>query len=272
MATVRAYLRVRPSPEILVLGRQEGRTRRYALTCLNKNPMASVCVLQHLAAEPLGVIGEALDACRIDAKYVRLFAGDPVPVNMSDAAGLVVMGGSMGAYEQTQYPFLSHEIRLIEAALKANKPVLGICLGSQLLALALGAEVRKGDRKEIGWLPVMLTDAATADPVLRGVERSFTAYHWHGDVFALPSGAAALASSAKTQYQAFAYEELAYGFLFHLEATQQIVEDMVRGFKGELDEEQIEGAEIVAQAREHLPRHERIGASVFQRWASLIEE
>ena len=232
--------------------------------------MPKVYALQHLAAEPLGIIGEALDACRIGAEHVRLFAGDRVPCEMSNAAGLVVMGGSMGVYEQAQYPFLSHEMKLIEAALKDNKPVLGICLGSQLLASALGAEVRKGDRKEIGWSPVMLTDAATADPVFHGVERSFTAYHWHGDVFDLPSGAAALASSAQTQCQAFAYEERAYGLLFHLEATQKIVEDMVRGFKGELDEEQIEGAEIIAQTREHLARQEGIGALVFQRWASLI--
>jgi GMP synthase (glutamine-hydrolysing) len=234
--------------------------------------MPKLWVLQHLAAEPLGIIDEALEAGSIDAKYVRLFEGEPVPGDMSDAAGLVVMGGSMGVYEQDQHPFLSHEIRLIEAALKAEKPVLGICLGSQLLASALGAEVRKGDRKEIGWFPVTLTDAATADRLFRGVERSFTAYHWHGDVFDLPAGAAALASSAQTQCQAFAYEERAYGLLFHLEATQKIVEDMVRGFKGELDEEQIEGAEIVAQTREHLAQHERIGALVFQRWTSLIEE
>lgn len=234
--------------------------------------MPKLWVLQHLAAEPLGVIGEALEAGSIDADYVRLFEGEPVPGDMNDAAGLVVMGGSMGVYEQNQYPFLSDEIRLIEAALKAQKPVLGICLGSQLLASALGAEVRKGDRKEIGWYPVTLTDAATADRVFGGVERSFTAFHWHGDVFDLPAGAIALASSAQTQCQAFAYEERAYGVLFHLEATQEVVEDMVRGFKGELDEEQVESAEIVAQTREHLARQERIGQSVFEGWASLIEE
>lgn len=233
--------------------------------------MPRVYALQHLPAEPLGIIGEALKAGNIDAEYVRLFAGERVPVDMNHAAGLVVMGGSMSVYEQKQYPFLSHEIRLIEAALKAEKPVLGICLGSQLLASALGADVRKGDRKEIGWFPVTLTEAGTADLMFRGVERSFNAYHWHGDVFDLPAGAASLASSARTQCQAFAYDELAYGLLFHLEATHKIVEDMVRGFKAELDEEQMNGGEIVAQTREHLPRHKGIGASVFQRWATLIE-
>src|SRR5260221_8904647 len=153
--------------------------------------MSKVYALQHLAAEPLGIIGEALEARGIGADYVRLFDGEPVPNDMRGAGGLIVMGGSMGAYEQDKYPFLSREIRLIEAALKAEKPVLGICLGSQLLATALGAEVRKGDRKEIGWFPVTVAEAAAADRLFGGVESCFSAYHWHGDVFDLSSGAAA---------------------------------------------------------------------------------
>lgn len=235
------------------------------------NLMPTIYALQHLAAEPLGIIREALKARGVSAEQVRLFEGEPVPDNIGDAAGLIVMGGSMGAYEQDKYPFLSGEIRLIEAALKAEKPVLGICLGSQLLATALGAEVRKSDSKEIGWFPVTLTETATADRLFSGIEGRFTAYHWHGDVFDLPSGAATLAKSAQTQCQAFAYKGRAYGLLFHLEATQKIVEDMVRGFAGELDEEGIEGAEIIAQTRDHLSKQQSIGHSVFQRWAGLIE-
>ena len=232
--------------------------------------MTRTLVLQHLATEPPGIIGEALGA-RVDVEYIRVFAGELVPGDMNRVAGLVVLGGSMGVYEQNEYPFLAHEIRLIEAALKAQKPVLGICLGSQLLASALGAEVRKEAHKEIGWFPVTLSEAASADRVFRGVERSFIAYHWHGDVFDLPRGAVSLASSAQTQCQAFAYQERAYGVLFHLEATDKIVDDMVRGFAGELDQQKIKGAEILAQAREHLPQSQRIGSAVFQNWASLIE-
>jgi GMP synthase (glutamine-hydrolysing) len=186
-------------------------------------PMPRVYALQHVSAEPLGIIGEALEAGGIGAEYVRVFAGEAVPGDMTGAAGLVVMGGSMGVYERHEYPFLSDEIRLIEAALKAEKPVLGICLGSQLLASALGAEVKKGDRKEIGWFPVALTEAASTDRLFSEVERSFTAYHWHGDVFDLPGGAVSLASSAQTQCQAFGYQERAYGLLFHLEGTHKIV-------------------------------------------------
>jgi len=233
--------------------------------------MAKVFVLQHVAAEPLGVIGDALDARGVETQYVRAFAGEPVPGGVKNAAGVVVMGGPMGVYEQRKYPFLSQEVRLIEAALKAERPVLGICLGSQLLASALGAEVTEAEQKEIGWFPLTLSDAASADRLFHEVERSFTAYHWHGDVFDLPGGAVSLASSARTQCQAFGYREQAYGLLFHLEVTQKIVEDMVEGFAGELDEEGLDGAEIIAQTREHLPQLQRIGASVFERWASLLE-
>lgn len=233
--------------------------------------MPFVYALQHLAAEPLGVIGESLEARGIDAEYIRVFAGDSVPGDLNGAAGLVVMGGSMGVYEQREYPFLAQEIRLIEATLRTERPVLGICLGSQLLASALGADVRKGVNKEIGWFSITLTEAASSDRVFRGVDRSFTAYHWHGDVFDLPGDAVPLASSAQTEYQAFAYQERAYGLLFHLEVTHEIVEDMVAGFAKELDEEQMDGAEIIAQTREHLPQLQRIGAAVFQKWASLIE-
>ncbi len=233
--------------------------------------MPIVYALQHVAAEPLGIIGDALEAGRIGVEYVHVFAGEPVPGDMTGVAGLVVMGGSMGVYEQAEFPFLSQEIRLIDAALQAEKPVLGVCLGSQLLAAALGAEVKKGDHKEIGWFPVALTEAASTDRLFSEGERSFMAYHWHGDVFDLPAGAVSLASSAQTQCQAFVYGVRAYGLLFHLEATHKIVEDMVCGFGGELDEEKIEGTEIIAQTREHLPHLQRIGASVLQRWASLIE-
>src|ERR1044071_2811525 len=145
--------------------------------------MKMVYALQHVATEPMGLIGEALAARGIAAQYVRAYAGEPVPKEIGDAAALVVMGGPMGVYEQAEYPFLSDEIRLIESALTSEKPVLGVCLGSQLLATALGATVRKGEKKEIGWRAVTLNRAATRDGLWQAVASPFMAYHWHGDVF-----------------------------------------------------------------------------------------
>src|SRR5258708_11038408 len=101
--------------------------------------MPRILALQHIAAEPMGRIEDALLAHGINSDYVRVFAGEEVPRSLDDAAGLVVMGGPMGVYQQNELPFLLDELRLIESALKAGRPVLGVCLGSQLLAAALGA-------------------------------------------------------------------------------------------------------------------------------------
>src|SRR5215813_8861115 len=119
--------------------------------------MPRIIAIQHISAEPMGRIGDALIAHGISVDYLRVFAGAAIPKSLGDAAGLVVMGGPMGVYEQNEFPFLRDELRLIESALRDEKPVLGICLGSQLLAAALGAEVRRGGYKEIGWFPVSLT-------------------------------------------------------------------------------------------------------------------
>lgn len=229
-----------------------------------------VYALQHVATEPLGTIEDGLRARGVSAEYVRVYAGEPVPASLNDAAGLVVMGGPMGVYERDELPFLTDEMRLIERALGDGKPVLGVCLGSQLLAAALGAAVRKGARKEIGWFTVSLTDEGRRDRLFENAAPSFTAYHWHGDVFDLPSGSVRLASSEQTANQAFRYGANAYGLLFHLEATPQIVGDMVAGFAGELEEERIEAGAILNGAPAHLPRLNEIGAAVFARWAGLL--
>lgn len=233
--------------------------------------MKMVYALQHVATEPMGIIADALTGRDISAHSIRPFAGERVPKSMGEAAGLVVMGGPMGVHEQAEYPFLSDEIRLIKSALEQEKPVLGVCLGSQLLASALGARVRKGSQKEIGWHAVTLTEAAPRDALWQAVASPFTAYHWHGDVFDLPHGAESLAASALTDCQAYRYSRNVYGFLFHMEATPQIVTDMVAAFAGELREESIEAHAILAGIGDHLPRLAGIGGIVFGRWAELIE-
>jgi GMP synthase (glutamine-hydrolysing) len=232
--------------------------------------MSTVWVLQHVRCETLGIMAQTLDAAGLAARYVRPIEGQPVPKRMEEAAGLIVMGGPMGVYEQRRYPFLRDEMQLIEQALREEKPVLGVCLGSQLLASTLGATVTKGPKKEIGWYPVTLTDGAPSDPLWQDVEPSFMAYHWHGDIFALPQGASSLASSELTACQAFRYGHSAYGFLFHLEMTTAIIAAMVQAFADELHEAGIDGDEMIKQADRYLPRPQRIGSYVFQRWTSLV--
>jgi GMP synthase (glutamine-hydrolysing) len=232
--------------------------------------MSKVWVLQHVHCETLGTIVKALGSRGILAEYIRSFEGRPVPKEMEGASGLIVMGGPMGVYECPSYPFLSDEMRLIERALQEEKPVLGVCLGSQLLAAVLGAAVTKGKKKEIGWHPVLLKEAASADRLWRGAGRSFTAFHWHGDIFELPRGSVSLASSELTEHQAFRYRENAYGLLFHMEVTEAMIREMVKTFSDELAEAGTDGGGIIEGARNHLADLHRIGETVFGRWADLI--
>lgn len=231
----------------------------------------AVLAIQHVRCESPGRISEALKGQGVPTKIVRVFDGQRIPDDLGEMTGLIIMGGPMGVYEQDRHPFLRQEIALIERALKTERPVLGVCLGSQLLASALGARVTPGKQKEIGWYPVRLTDCAKADPLWKRVAGSFTAYHWHGDIFELPRGAVSLASSALTKCQAYRYSHNAYGFLFHLEVTEKIMRDMVRTFADELREVGIKGTEIVRETKTHLPCLNSIGRVVFRRWAGLVE-
>ncbi len=233
--------------------------------------MSKIWVLQHTACETLGTIADALQAEALAWQYVRLFDGKPVP-ELGDAGGLIVMGGPMGVYEQDRYPHLRDELRLIEAALRAGKPVLGVCLGSQLLAAALGSTVRKGSHKEIGWYPIRLAEAASQDRLWNGVTREFMALHWHGDVFDLPAGAVNLASSELTEHQAFRYGNSAYGVLFHLEMTEEMIVEMAAAFGDELREAGGDADRLAAESAANCGSLEAIGETVFTRWARLVHE
>lgn len=233
--------------------------------------MAKVWVLQHHPAENLGAIADALESAALAWQYVRVFDGHPVPADMKGAGGLIVMGGPEAVYQLDRYPYLRAEMALIESALKAGRPVLGVCLGSQLLAAALGANVRRAARKEIGWYPVRLRAEANDDRLLRGLPAEFVACHWHGDIFDLPAGAVALASSELTELQAFRQGDSAWGLLFHAEMTQQIVAALVGEFGEGLKRVGIDGDGILASAPRHLAGLGKIAKTIFGRWAAPIQ-
>jgi len=231
-----------------------------------------IYVVEHFPCETLGAIASILRERGISSRYIRVYRDVPVPARIGQAAGLILMGGPMGVYEQDRYPFLRQEMTLIEDALREEKPILGICLGSQLLAATLGAPVVKGARKEIGWHTVHLTARARRDRLWKGEPACFTPFHWHGDVFDLPRGGISLASSDLTRQQAFRYGLNAYGFLFHMEVTPKIIQQLVKAFPGELREAGVDRATLSQKTSGHVLPLQRIGRRVFGRWVDLLKE
>lgn len=189
----------------------------------------TVYCLQHVPFEGPGAIADWF--CQKDTPLipVPLYAGAPLPEPAS-VSGLVVMGGPMGVGDTASYPFLLPEKRFLEGVFRQNVPVLGICLGAQLIAEVLGAEVRQGDHREIGWFPVDWKGKRFFAP------GSFMAFHWHGDTFGIPEGATLLASSAACAHQAFVYREHIVGLQFHLEMTQKGAATLVAECAAELGE------------------------------------
>jgi GMP synthase (glutamine-hydrolysing) len=177
----------------------------------------------------------------------------------------------MSVYDASRLPHLADEMRLIGRALKEGAPILGVCLGSQLLAASLGARVVPSGRKEIGWHEVRLAAAAREDTLWDKVGNSFQGFHWHGDVFDLPDRALPLASSAMTPLQAFRWGSNAYGLLFHLEVGPVQVRDMTHSFRDELASAGIPEGPILDGIERHAPSLQRIGAQVFGRWARIVD-
>jgi GMP synthase (glutamine-hydrolysing) len=232
--------------------------------------MARVLVLQHTREETLGSIGTVLTHRGHEARYVRGHAGEAIPAVLEED-GLVVLGGPQSAYELDRFPFLADEVKLIASALDAGKPILGVCLGAQLLAAALGSPVYRGREKEIGWFPVQLHVDLKGDRLFGDLGRTFTPLHWHGDVFDLPKGAAELGHSARTRHQGFRYGASAYGLLFHLEVTDELVRAMVAGFGDELAAAGIDPAPLLDGLEARLAAVQPIAAGVFDAWARMLE-
>ena len=174
----------------------------------------ALLALQHIACEPPAAFEDELRSRGLDLVRVELDEGEEPP-DWRGFDGMIVMGGPMGAYEDDAHPWLATEKRMIRDAAGSGHPVWGVCLGAQLLAAALGANVYPGAHgAEVGVLPVELTEAAASDPVFADAPHSFPTLQWHGDSFDLPAGATLLASSPAYANQAFSFRN-AYALPFH---------------------------------------------------------
>jgi GMP synthase (glutamine-hydrolysing) len=183
--------------------------------------MTRALVVQHIRCEPPGAFSGVLARHQITVETAELDEGDPLPDWRSvDLA--VVMGGPMGVYDEAEHPWLAAEKTWIGEAVRAGMPYFGVCLGAQLLASSLGAAVRTGTTPEVGVLPVTLTEAGRADPVLSVLGAQFHALQWHGDTFEVPDEAVCLARSPACPHQAVRYGQAAYAVQFHVEVTDQM--------------------------------------------------
>jgi GMP synthase-like glutamine amidotransferase len=180
-------------------------------------------VAQHASHEGPGLIAAVLADAGVDVRIVQLDRGDRLPAPDS-FGGVVVMGGAMGVYDTDAYPWLDTERRWIRRTVEAGVPVLGVCLGAQQLAAALGAAVMTGPSPEIGVDEVELTAEGRTDPVLGPEGDRVGVIQWHGDTFEIPDGAVRLASGERYPNQAFRYGRVAYGLQFHIEVDQAMAD------------------------------------------------
>lgn len=185
--------------------------------------------LQHVPFETPGAILDWAKSRGYEVSHTRVFLDEPFPSAL-DFDLLVIMGGPMSVHDEAQYPWLPEEKTFIKNILGEDEDrikILGICLGAQLLAEALGAEVYPNRYKEIGWFPVELTKAGRAHRLFRDWPPSLEVFHWHGETFSLPEGAVRLFRSEACENQAFLYEDRILGLQFHLEVTPEIVAELL---------------------------------------------
>jgi len=185
--------------------------------------MKEVLVFQHDPFEDLGFFAEVLEKQRTDYRVLRLFHGEMPAEDWERIGALIILGGPMSVNDEEQFPFLRWEKRIIRAAIDEAVPVVGICLGAQLIATTLGTMVYHGRVKEIGWSPISITAHGQVDSLLGYLPENATVFQWHGDGFELPAGAIRLASSVNYKNQAFRVGKNIYALQFHLEVTPPMI-------------------------------------------------
>lgn len=221
----------------------------------------NVLIVKNIFSEGPGTIADYLNAEKIPSSICDLSIGDAVP-DPGSFTHLIVMGGPMAVYEMQRYPYLVAEARLIDAAIKSDKHVLGVCLGAQMVAHVLGARVYPGDKKEIGWMEVELTPDGMTDPLISALalpgRNVAQVFQWHGDTFDLPRDSARLASSELFPNQAFRSADRVYALQFHIEVTPAIVLDWLAHEPGfDLTSLKAESEKIVAAYRERATKFYR---------------
>ncbi len=230
-----------------------------------------VLVVQNFDNTGLGQVGAALEEAGAELDIRNAHHGDPLPETAADHDALVVLGGGQNALDDEAFPYIPPLLALMRDFGDSDRAVLGICLGSQLLARAYGADNLLGAAPEFGWRKVALTGDAKDDPVLRAAPQNFPTFQWHDDTFTLPEGAVRLASNGIAENQAFRIGRAAYGIQFHFEADRSLVRHWNAAFAGYLAEYQpgwLDRHE--GEAALHGPDADAAGLALARAWVAAI--
>lgn len=236
--------------------------------------------LYHVDFEDLGYIGQWAASRGHQISYTRFYNDEPLP-ELGSFDWLIIMGGPMGIYDEADYPWLAAEKRLVQQSIDNGKTVIGICLGAQLIAHCLGAKVAPSGVREVGWLPIQLTEQAKQQPLLSDLPKeAFTVFHWHGDGFDCPKGATPIATSAAWDNQGFIYQTPKHqalgtwimGWQCHFEVTPESMIKMVANGQGYINESLVDNPEsvqpsevILAKAAQHIDNNNHWLASMLDR-------
>lgn len=228
-------------------------------------------IIKHIDKEGPGRLGGFLSSKGILPDVIELENGDHVPRNPDDYRFIIILGGPMNVYEEDKYPYLKDEDRFIKDAIKRGIPILGICLGAQLIAKAAGAKVLANPVKEIGWYNVQLTKEGLEDPLFRGLDKEFSVFQWHGDTFFIPEGGVMLAGSILCKNQAFRYRS-AYGLQFHVEVTEGMINEWIGSYKGELNSLKniIDPAQIIGETPKEMPAYTKNSKTIFKNLGDIL--
>ena len=225
--------------------------------------------LQHVPFEDLANIEVWAKEKGHTVSGTALYDNEKLP-QMEDFDWLVILGGPMNIYEEKTYPWLASEKEFIAQVIAAKKPVLGICLGAQLIADVLGAKVKRNNFTEIGWFPVTLTGDVKSSPLFGTLPNRFTVFHWHGDTFEIPPGAVRIAESEGCKNQAFVYSDRVIGLQFHIECSIESINRMLDNCGDELvDGKFIQNEEEILAKKENLKETKNLLTSLLDNMENI---
>ncbi len=228
--------------------------------------MKPLYIFRHIACEGPGYLADVLDRYHIPSQLIAIDAGDSVPADTRDCSGLVLMGGSMSVNDPL--PWIEQELKLIREAQARDLPVLGHCLGGQLISKAMGGTVTKNKVREIGWHPVRPSQNATAEKWLVELPDNLNVFHWHDEMFSIPEGAEVILENANCPHQAFVSDKT-LALQCHIEMTAPMVSEWAELYRDEL-ENSSSTVQTAEQMTSNLPEHttglQHVADKLYQQW------